>query len=149
MSKFVKKFQDFLNENNKLNETGEWDRRIDWDFVKNNPDYEDEFSGRIKYMEEEINNVQSELSPIIPFVIQDIRGFDNYQGAYAMVLIDDKVFKFWEGGEGENGILYVEKFPIDNCKVRNLNPGFEGNASDVADAIETWYFDKYRDKVEA
>lgn len=122
----------------KIFETGEWSRDIDWQFVKDNPDNDSEESNYIKQMEKDLNNIKEQIDDEgeINFEIIDIKGFDLYQGPCATIKINDDKYNVWPNDEGT---LWVEDFPIDNCSEQGLNPGFDGYEDDIAKAIIDYY----------
>ena len=87
----------------KIFETGEWSSDVDWDFVKENPDNDSEEANWIRSMENKLNLVKNALeSEEVSFEIENIRGYDMYQGPYASVLIDKINYDtVWFGVEGE------------------------------------------------
>ena len=106
-----------------LNETGEW-----------SGDEDDQ--AWIAGLQNELEWVQNMLAPGIPFIVNDIQGFDKYQGPYANVHIDGDDYKIWTT-EGDR--LWIENFPIDNTSKKGLRAGFEGDARQLAAAINTKY----------
>lgn len=123
--KYIKNF--------KLFETGEWPKGIDWQFVKDNPDDDSDESEMIKSMEEKLNTIISELDNEDIFTINDIRGFDLYQGAYASVTIFGRRFKIYEINEDiPSGDLWIENFPIDNTSEDDKLPGYQGSEYSIA-----------------
>lgn len=131
--KFIKNF--------KLFETGEWTTGIDWDYIKDNPEDNSEEAAQIKYMEKKLNNIKyiienTETLEKIHFEIIDIKGFDLYTGAYSIVKINNKQ---WHIYNSDYNNLWIEDFPIDNTSENGLNPGFDGNEIEVANAIIQHY----------
>ena len=93
--KYLKMFDNFsedIKNTQHINETGEWDRDIDWEYVKNNPDDEDEFASWIRALEQSINSINDLLDDSHKIEIIDIKGFDKYQGPYANVKIMDNYY---------------------------------------------------------
>ena len=126
----IKKFKDF----NKINETGEWSRDLDWEYVKNNPNDQDQEASWIRMLQDNLETVNNLLKEGIELVIEDIKGFDLYQGPYASIRIDhnneSSYFKAWTAEEG----LFVENFPVNNTNENEIN-GFGGNVDAFAGAI--------------
>ena len=118
--------------NFKLYETGEWSRGIDWQFVKDNPDDESDESLIILSLEDILNNIKNKLKDKNIFIIKDIRGFDMYQGAYAIVKIFDKTYKIWRTDADD---LWIDDFPIDNCSDQGKNSGYEGMIYEIIDLL--------------
>ena len=115
----------------KLYETGEWDREVDWDYTKENPDDDSEEANWIKYLESQIISITEDLiNPKILEII-DIRGFDMYQGPYASVKIFDHFYKIWNW---EN-FLWIENFPIDNTGDKNNLSGYKGTEFIIANLL--------------
>ena len=129
--KLVKLFEDY----NKINETCEWYADVDWDYVKDNPDADDDCSLWIKDLESKLNDVKSQLESEDALTIEDIEGFDMYQGPYATVDIKGTTYKVWTVGDGGENQLWIEDFPVDNTSEHGLRAGFQGNAFEVAEAI--------------
>lgn len=135
--KYLKMFDNFsedIKNTQHINETGEWDRDIDWEYVKNNPDDEDEFASWIRALEQSINNINDLLDDSHKIEIIDIKGFDKYQGPYANVKIMDNYYTIWTM---ENDTLWIEDFVIDNTSEEGLRPGFHGTVDTIASTIET------------
>lgn len=135
-SKMKKRLQTFESFVMKLNETGEWSKDVDWNYVKDNPDAKDDCSLWIKALEDDLMKIKDMLSTNIKLEINSIRGFDMYQGPYAWITINngkiqDK-FKVWTMEDIE---LWIEDFPIDNTSDDNNNAGFRGLPIDIADVI--------------
>lgn len=126
--KYIKEF--------KLFETGEWSKNVDWQFVKDNPDDDSDESSMIKSMEEKLNTIISELDNEDIFTINDIRGLDLYQGAYANVTIFGKHYKIHEINEdAPDSDLWIQNFPIDNTSQDDRLPGYKGSEYDIADLL--------------
>jgi hypothetical protein len=126
----IKKFESFK----KLNEAGEWGRHITWEYVKDNPDCDDDECQIIRSLEEDMENIKELLTDDSTFILKDIRGFDMYQGAYANVEICGKRFKIWKNNENE---FFIENFPINNTNA-DQSPGFLGDIDDIVDAIDNF-----------
>lgn len=121
----------------KLNETGEWASGLDWLYVKENPDDDSQEANWIRRLADDLEYIISKVEPI-HMEIEDIQGFDLYQGPYAFINIEGKEFKVWTTGYDE---LFIEDFPIDNTSEEGLNPGFQGDKEIVADVIKMWVDD--------
>ena len=63
----------------------------------------------------------------------DVRGFDKYQGPYAIVDIDGKRYKVWT--MEEQGQLWIEDYPVDNTSGEGTKAGFQGNAFDIIEML--------------
>lgn len=122
--KHLKLFENFK----KINETGEWEWNIDLDYVNDNPDADDEFSLTIKHMRDNIQTIKDGLDNPDRFILKDIKGFDKYQGAYAMVLIDNVTYKIWQI---DDRFFWIEDYEVDNTSARGNNPGFEGTIEEI------------------
>lgn len=122
----------------KLNETGEWARGLDWLYVKENPDDDSQEANWIRRLADDLEYIIEQIKPI-KMEIEDIQGFDLYQGPYAYINIEGKEFKVWTTGYNE---LYIEDFPIDNTSEEGLNPGFQGDKEIVIDVIKMWVDDE-------
>ena len=123
--RLIKNFNDYK----KINETGEWSRDIDWEYVKNNPDDKDEFPMWIRQLEDDINILSNKLKSGLEIIIKDIRGFDAYQGPYANVDFKTKSktipCKIWTF---EYGIIF------DKCN-NDVISGLEGTVDHVAEIL--------------
>jgi hypothetical protein len=118
--KYIKKF-----------ETGEWSTDVDWEYVKENPDDDSEEAGMILYLQEKLEDIIELLDDTNIFEILDIRGFDLYTGAYAVVKIFNMKFKIWSV---DYSLLFIEDFPINNSDPENKK-GFVGDYCDIADLL--------------
>lgn len=115
-----------------LYEAGEWSSDIDWQYVKDNPDDTSQEAALIRSLEDSLNYIKNELDNPEIFIIKDIRGFDMYQGPYAMVKIFDRTYKVWITDADD---LWIDDFPIDNCSDEGKKPGYEGMIYDIADML--------------
>jgi hypothetical protein len=106
-----------------LNETGEWSD-------------DEEGLAWIESLKHELELIQSELNLGIKMSIDDVRGFDKYQGPFAEITINGDHYKVWTN---EDRGLWVDNFPIDNRSSKGNKPGFEGFPDQVADAINKHY----------
>lgn len=91
-------------------ETGGWNRNIDWNYVKENPDDDSEESNWIKYLQKQIEEIIDDLDDESILEIIDIKGFDMYQGPYASVKIFDKKYQIWSIEDK----LFIKNFPVSN-----------------------------------
>ena len=123
--KYIKDFKIF--------ETGEWSKDVDWDFVKENPDDESEEAMWIKSFEYKLNYLISLLDDENVFEIEDIRGFDMYQGPYGRVKIFNRKYKVVEIEHPYEG-LFIFGFPVDNSEEGNYD-GYHGNEEDIANLL--------------
>lgn len=101
-----------------ITETGEW-----------SGDEDD-----VAWMEElrsVINTIATETGGKLQLI--DIKGFDKYQGPYAVVRIDGKQYKVWT--MEEYGNLWIEGFPYDNTSGEGTKGGFQGNIEDIVNII--------------
>lgn len=133
--KRLKTFESFVQ---KLNETGEWASGLDWQYVKDHPEIadRDDQAAWIKSLADSLEEVQNMLGDNIKMEIEDIKGFDNYQGPYANININGKHFKVWTM---EFHDLWIEDFPIDNTSDDGNRPGFQGEPIDIAEAINDYF----------
>lgn len=131
----------------KLYESGEWNRKITWEYVKNNPEDDSEESNMIFFLSETLSDLIMLLDKEEYFTINDIRGYDIYQGAYAHVNILGKNYKIWMSGERDSDI-FIEDFPIDNCTERDCKAGFVGTITETAilinDIVKSGGFEIYK-----
>lgn len=123
----------------KLYETREWNKDIDWEYVKNNPDayYSSSFEvALIKDLNDKLDDLISLLHNDDILKIEDIRGEDLDYGAYAIVNILGKTFTVTEI-YSEN-YLYIEGFPINNMD-DNTNYGYKGSEEEIAELLNDLY----------
>ena len=121
----------------KIYETGEWNRNIDWNYVKDNPDDNSEEASFINFLDERLKYVISMLDNDNILEIIDIGGHDLYQGAYAKVKIFGKTYKIWSmESSGLEDELYIEGFPINNLD-ENSNPGYVGDTENIAELLNS------------
>ena len=110
-----------LRENSRLNETGEWigdEDDIAW----------------MDALKSEIQKIESETNGKVELL--DIRGFDKYQGPYAIVNINGRRYKIWTvGSEYSNDMLWIENYPVDNTSSENMNAGFMGTSDAIVDML--------------
>lgn len=125
--KYIKSFR-------KINESGEWNRTIDWEYVKNNPDCDDDECQIIKKLEQNMEDIIEHIPDPSKFVLKDIRGFDMYQGAYAIVEIYGKKYKIWHNDDYN---FFIENFPMSNT-TEDEKPGFLGDIFEISDLIENY-----------
>ena len=119
--KYLKKF-----------ETGEWLKKIDWNYVKKYPDNDSDEAQLIIYMEEQLNEIRDYLEDSSIFEIIDIRGFDMYQGCYGIVKIFNKIYSIWST-VGEE--LWIEDFPIDTTGDKKNKSGYNGYPEDISNLL--------------
>lgn len=117
----------------KLYEAGEWNRSIDWQYVKDNPDDDSEEVIYIKELDRKLQDVIEQLDNKSIFDIIDIIGFDMYSGPYALVNIFNKRYKIWL--DEVYGVLFIELFPIDTNQDTDRMPGFYGFEDEIADML--------------
>jgi len=118
--KYIKKF-----------ETGEWARNVDLKYVKKHPDNDSEEAGMIRWLHTELKEIKSNLNNKDIWKLIDIRGFDMYQGPYAMVKIFGKTYDVWTFDED----LWIEDFPVDNTSSDNSKSGFKGSTFEISDLL--------------
>ena len=110
-------------ENTILKETGEWVN-------------DEEGLAWIKSLEDEVKKIENEVHF---FEVIDVKGFDKYQGPYAVVGILGKGYYIWTT---EDNLLWIEDFPIDNTSGHETSKGFSGTAKEIIDML---YLDYYED----
>ena len=116
-------------------ETGEWNRTIDWQYTKDNPDNDSEEANWIKSLEKQLNKVIEFLDDPKLFQIIDIRGFDMYQGPYATVKVLGRNYKVLSVDYPHEPGLCIEGFPIDNCSEHGYNSGFMETEYEIAELL--------------
>jgi hypothetical protein len=121
--KYIKQFRLF--------ETDEWNRDINWNYVKENPDDDSEEALWIKLLDDILNNIIINLNDPETFEIVDIRSYDLDIGPYAIVKIFGKIYKIWNIQEQD---LWIDNFPINNSEP-DENPGLKGYWSDISDIL--------------
>ena len=105
--KNIKLFEDF----DQVNETGEWNRDMDWQKVKGMSTEEiqnDEQATWISELDARLSMIQNEGGN---FEINDIQGFDMYQGPYATIEYKGDKYKVWFAEHDE---LFIENWPQGN-----------------------------------
>ena len=107
--------QHFLSEGI-VKETGEWDPNEGKDWLK--------------YLENSMKKLQRMTKGKAKF--EKARGFDMYQGPYAIVKINGKPYKVWTQEEDE---FWIEDYPVDNTSKRGLRKGFQGDLDELAGVI--------------
>lgn len=123
----------------KLNETGEWPKGLDWQYVKDTPDSgrEEEEYYWIKSLEEDLNLIKKRLKyKNINFEIVDIRGFDKYQGPYADVIIENDRYEFWTVGNEGFTVLYMTP------DVKKDSNGIEADVESIIETLIDHYVNK-------
>jgi len=110
-----------IRESCRINETGEWigdEDDVAW----------------MEALKSEVQKIESETGGKLKLI--DVRGFDKYQGPYAIVDINGRKFKIWTvGQEGEPDLLWIENYPIDNTSQEGANAGFMGTSGIIADML--------------
>jgi len=119
-----------LFENFDINEAGEWSKDMDWQKVKGMTEDEiqrDEQASWIDTLEKQLNMLKTEG---IDLEINDIKGFDMYQGPYAIVEIKGKpgTFNIWTAEHDE---LFIEDWPDGNT-----DRGFVGTPDEIIDLLK-------------
>lgn len=110
-----------MRKNSKLNETGEW------------ANDEDDIAW-MKGLKSEIQKIESETKGKLKLL--DVKGFDKYQGPYAVVEINGRKYKIWTVGSGfDNDLLWIENYPVDNTSEEGANPGFMGTTEIIIDML--------------
>jgi len=105
-----------------VNETGEWSRDMDWQKVKGMSTDEiqnDDEAIQIAEMEARLNALQNEGAN---FEINDIQGFDKYQGPYATIEYKGDTYRIWFAEHDE---LFVEDWPQPNTDRGFIGPDEE------------------------
>lgn len=125
--KHVKLFENF-----DLNETGEWSRDMDWLKTKGMSDEEvsrDDQAAWIRRLEDLIKDVEGQGADL---EIEDIKGFDMYQGPYATVTFEKGARKgTYSVWTAENDELFIEDYPEGNT-----DRGFVGTTEEVANLFK-------------
>lgn len=119
--------------NFKLFETGEWPRDVDLDYCEENPDDDCEECNWIRELKNQLEYIIDNLENKDIFKIIDIRGFDQYQGPYAIVKIFDNRFEIWTSESEE---LIINNFYINN---NDYEDNFIGNAKIIYEIINDIY----------
>jgi hypothetical protein len=117
---------------NKLYETGECNKKIDWNHVKNNPNDNNEESDMINYLEKKLRKIKHKLIDPKIFKIINIKVFDMYQGPYAIVKLFLKNYYVWTIGYND---LWIKNFPIDNTGSDESESGYKGNVLEIIDLL--------------
>lgn len=129
----------------KMFETGEWPRNVDLDYIENNPEIETEETLWIEKLRDDLIEIEKKLNnqitnsadynkPLIVndkqynLIIEDIKGFDKYQGPYAIINLNDDRYNVWTINDDE---LYFVSF----CDKEN----FKGNKYDIIEHIQEIY----------
>lgn len=112
-----------LRENSRLNETGEWigdEDDVAW----------------MEALKSEVQKIESETGGKLK--LKDVRGFDKYQGPYAIVDIEGRIYRIWTvGSEYGNDMLWIENYPVDNTSQMGANAGFMGTTGAIVDMLKT------------
>jgi len=134
--KHVKLFENFdvdkqsaeeMNES-KMNETGEWSRDMDLQAVKRMTDDEigrDDNASWIKSLYDTLMEIKSQG---VDLEIDDIKGFDQYQGPYAIV--DFKKHGKYKVWTAEYDELFIENWPDGNN-----DRGFVGTPDEIINKL--------------
>ncbi len=110
-----------LRESSRLNETGEW------------AGDEDDMAW-INSLKSEIQKIESETNGKVKLL--DVRGFDKYQGPYAITEINGRKYKIWTVGDEYSGdLLWIENYPVDNTSDEGMNAGFMGTTDVIIDML--------------
>jgi len=121
-----------------LLETGEWPSGIDLDYVNDNPDDDSEFVEWIKQLYNAIEVIEANMKHGNFIKLIDIKGFDAYQGPYALIDIIGKKYKFWLTGEEPMfPQLYIENFSVVNTD-ETQNPGYIGSETQIAEMLDNY-----------
>ena len=115
----------------KLNETGEWPLGVDWKYIKDHPEDNDQDVQWLKKLSDDCEFIKNKISENIKFDTLNIRGFDTYQGPYANINIEGGNYKIWTLESN----LFIEDFPVDTPNLQ----GFKGNKNEVVDVINDFY----------
>ena len=111
-----------MREGSRLIETGEWagdEDDIAW----------------IDALKSEVQKIESETDGKLKLV--EVRGFDKYQGPYAIVDIEGRKYKIWTvGGEYDSDLLWIENYPIDNTSSEDMNAGFMGTTKTIINMLK-------------
>lgn len=125
-----------------LLETGEWPSGVDLDYVNDNPDEENEFTEWIKQLKSIIDDIKERMQHSNFIKLIDIKGFDAYQGPYALVDVIGKKYKIWaNGGDPMEPTLYIEGFPVTNTN-EDQHPGYIGYEGQIADMLDEYITEK-------
>lgn len=124
--KNIKLFENF----DRVNETGEWNRYMNWEKVKGMSADEienDEQANWIAALEAQLSMLQNEG---VDLEIIDIKGYDMYQGPFATVEIKGKqgTFNIWTAEHDE---LFIEDWPNGNT-----DRGFVGTPEEIINELK-------------
>lgn len=116
-----------MNES-KINETGEWSRDMDLQKVKGMTDDEigrDDEASWIKALWDTLEDIKAQG---VDLEVDDIKGFDKYQGPYAIVDFKKKGrYKVWTAEHDE---LFIEDWPSGNN-----DRGFVGSTEEIVNIL--------------
>ena len=118
----------------KYNETGEWNKYINLEYVENNPECNSDECEYIKSMKDYIDNIIFLLDNKNCFKLIDIIGFDMYTGPKVIVKIFDKQYNIWSNQNNPYS-LYIENFPINNINTKYDSSGYVGDIEDISKLI--------------
>ena len=86
-------------------------------------------------LQNDLQTIESLVTPGLPFVIKGIKGGDEQGPPYAEIEIMGDQYKIWDS---ENG-LWVEPVDVDNADEKLQNPFPLGDAKKIADEINVRY----------
>jgi hypothetical protein len=101
-----------------LRETGEWED-------------DEEGIAQKNYLKKLVAEIEKRTSDRLKLI--DVKGFDKYQGPYAIVKIDRKTYHIWLIADKD--ILWIDHYVKDNTSKRGFEPGFEGTVDDIVDML--------------
>jgi len=103
-----------------LNETGEW------------VGDEDDLAW-MEMLKSEVQRIQNATDGKLELI--DVKGFDKYQGPYAIVNIQDSKYKIWTIGGDENNLLWIDDFIVDNTSKEGMRPGYMGTIDEIIEML--------------
>lgn len=113
------KSSDTIDENN-LNETGEW--------VGDEDD-----TAWLELLKSEVQKIENATDGKLKLI--DVRGFDKYQGPYAIVDIQGSRYKIWTAGDSANLLLWIDDFMVDNTSREGMRPGYMGTTDGIIEML--------------
>lgn len=108
-----------------LRETGEWD------------DSDEEMMSQKEYLKSEISKITKRFPGKVQLI--SVKGFDKYQGPYAVVKIKNSNYKVWLYEVMGFGGLVIEDFPVDNSSKFDNNPGFTGSVDEIIGMLKKYF----------
>ncbi len=117
---FIKDEINAEGNNNELIETGEW-----------SGDKDD--TAWMEELKKAIEIIATETGGRLKLI--DIKGFDKYQGPYAIVEIDGRKYNIWT--LEEYGEMWIEDFPYDNTSGEGKKAGFQGTIPEIINVINS------------